>query len=249
MPRLVNIRWTKCEESEVWKALERCTCTPVNPETIPLPILRDLQTDVRPNANLRYFQVTGFIPGQDSKDDNEAALRRYVAIPEDTTQHETHLTDPSWNLYIPQWQAFREMPAEQIDAHIKSLLIGHLRQCHSAIGVGSNGLTRLYFPHGGIPGIDLVQEVFDETAMLYELAAERTGRTLYEMLIHNQVRRTIDENTEDRWILTVQDELLDFINAHELSQDEDEVSAMYCFRERKYRLIDWESPGLHYFHL
>lgn len=247
MPRMVNISWTKCDESEVWKALARCTCTPVDPSTIPLPILWDLQIGAKPDTNLRYFEVIGFVPGFDDENDDAADLRRYVAIPEDTTRYETHLSDHlwRWRLYESQWQAFREMLPDEIDAHVEHLIVAELRQLHSVIGYldFKHAPVQRFYQHGGARGIDLVQHVFEETAMPYELAIERTARVLYKMLVAREVCRTIDEYVNDRWVLATQMELIEFINAHELSYDEDGIADLYTSKYRKYLAREYRARG------
>jgi hypothetical protein len=226
MPRVMSYCWIKCKESEVWKALEHCTLTPVDPATIPGPILRRLQVNAEPDANLRYFYAAGCIPHQDTESDKDA---RYIAIPEDTTQHETRLAGSLWNLYAEQWRAFLEMPPEQVYDYVKNLITTSLQQLDSVVGYpdGTHGPVQRFYHHGGALGISLVQHVFNETAMPYELAIERTATVLYDMLVNREVRRTIDKEVNDRWILTSQLELLEFINAHELSQDEDEINDLY----------------------
>ena len=189
MGKISEALCTVCDprpEPEIWESLKTkgYESQPVASEAVPGPIRRIFSEYFPPDTTLRFYELTIHTKAQAGG----TKITQWMALPEDTTKHPLVCSNPRWEeRRRTQWAAAQTMAPEQLEATVRSIILDTVQYY--------TNLTRGLL---GASGRVLVLQVFNWTAIDYDEAIRLTGKVLYQMFVHDEVRPC----GKDHWRLT-----------------------------------------------
>lgn len=172
--KLSEVTYTTCAprpEPEIWKKLshKNVEVRQIERLCIPGPILRMLLKPFPADVSPQFYKLTA----RDSTCTGGIRYEQYMALPEDTMQHPSVFSNPSWeSRRREKWFEVGGMTPEQLEVTVETLLEQTLQ--HRRVD--------------GLPGLDLALEVFNWTALEYEEALRIAAKVLYRMFTQGKVR-------------------------------------------------------------